>query len=462
MDQPLHQYSLIFPRVRNAATLLAADSIVFGAIYNLLHFLRTGFWLSHFSVAFLGIYIILILTLYVIGAYRPDTVTHHGQYAINTLYGMILVGIISTAFVYALGPNQFTSAFGRGILPATLVLFGAWTVPSRYFASKWVSRRTSRRRWLFIGEWGKFKALAKEFDINPKQVGLIITGDEQNPYKEYQESLLPEDGTLNCLKGSSWDTIILSSYESLDHQALLILMELRKQGTPIHDLTGFFESQRGKIPVLNLENGWFLQDSGFSLLHNRTGIRFKRVTDVILSILFLIPTVPIMIVAGLLICVTSSGPILYSQNRMGLHGRIFQIYKFRTMQENAEAAGAQWASLDDPRVIRFGRFLRSSRLDELPQLWNVLKGDMSFIGPRPERPEFLHQIESRIPFYGIRHLIKPGITGWAQIMYPYGASIEDTRQKLQYDLYYIKNYSVVLDFYILIKTIMVVLSKKGR
>jgi len=163
-----------------------------------------------------------------------------------------------------------------------------------------------------------------------------------------------------------------------------------------------------------------------------------------------------MLIAAIAIKLDTRGPVFYSQTRTGLSGVTFRLYKFRTMVKDAEKSGPRWTKKDDPRITRVGRFLRSTRIDELPQLWNVLLGEMSFIGPRPERPDFNAELEAAIPYYDLRHLVKPGITGWAQVLYPYGASVEDAREKLQYDLYYIKNYSVMLDLVILIRTLRAV------
>jgi exopolysaccharide biosynthesis polyprenyl glycosylphosphotransferase len=172
---------------------------------------------------------------------------------------------------------------------------------------------------------------------------------------------------------------------------------------------------------------------------------------------------PVMIVAGLAIKATSPGPILYNQQRVGMNGKVFTIHKFRSMRADAEATtGAVWATPGrDPRVTRVGAFLRRSRIDELPQLWNVLRGDMSLVGPRPERPEFVSQLTEQIPFYGQRHAVRPGLTGWAQVRYAYGASVEDAMEKLQYDLYYIKNRSIALDVYIIVETLKTVVTRSG-
>ena len=169
-----------------------------------------------------------------------------------------------------------------------------------------------------------------------------------------------------------------------------------------------------------------------------------------------------MAITALVIKLSSRGPVFFSQTRVGFKGRAFTLYKFRTMHNNAEKQGAQWARDNDPRVLPIGHFLRKSRIDELPQCWNIFKGDMSIIGPRPERPEFTSELTNDIPYYDLRHIIKPGLTGWAQVNYPYGASTEDALRKLQYDLYYIKNYSLFLDLNIMLRTLITVFQRSGR
>jgi lipopolysaccharide/colanic/teichoic acid biosynthesis glycosyltransferase len=176
----------------------------------------------------------------------------------------------------------------------------------------------------------------------------------------------------------------------------------------------------------------------------------------------LITLSPLMLITAFAVKLDSKGPILYRQTRTGLNSAPFTLQKFRTMDEGAEKSGAQWSTKGDPRITRLGRLLRAARIDELPQLWNVFSGEMSFIGPRPERPNFTAELEAAIPYYDLRHLVKPGITGWAQVLYPYGASLDDAREKLQYDLYYIKNYSVMLDLVVLVRTLRVVLVGRGR
>jgi len=238
------------------------------------------------------------------------------------------------------------------------------------------------------------------------------------------------------------------------------LLECRLRGIGVEEWPSFYEKQTGKILVTDLRPSWLIFCDGFVNTYRTQAI--KRAIDIILALVGLALTLPVMVVVALLIKLDSVGAILFRQERVGQHGKIFILNKFRSMRANAErASGPVWASVRDPRITRVGRFLRKTRLDELPQLFNVLLGDMSFIGPRPERPDFLRVLQRRIPFYAGRLAVKPGITGWAQIRHPYAASVEETQEKLQYDLYYIKNLSLFLDLLILLQTIQVVLFTRG-
>ena len=190
--------------------------------------------------------------------------------------------------------------------------------------------------------------------------------------------------------------------------------------------------------------------------------RIKRIFDISMAVVIGILTSPIMVIAAIIVRFESPGPIIYSQARVGEHNKEFNVHKFRSMRNDAEKDGAKWAMKNDPRVTKFGNFMRKTRIDELPQLLNVLKGEMSFIGPRPERMVFIKDLEKVIPYYNLRHLVKPGLTGWAQVMYPYGASVEDAKRKLEYDLYYIKHHSISLDIAIMFMTLKTVVFGKGR
>jgi sugar transferase (PEP-CTERM system associated) len=238
------------------------------------------------------------------------------------------------------------------------------------------------------------------------------------------------------------------------------LLQLRMQGVKIEEATSWLEKISGKIEVENLYPSWLVFGEGFR--RSTAFIMVRRAVSITISLTGLVLALPLFPLIMLAIRLDSKGPVFYTQTRVGKAGRIFKVVKFRTMRLDAEAAnGPQWAGDNDPRVTRVGRFLRSSRLDEIPQLWCVLKGDMAFVGPRPERPEFIEWLSKEIPYYGVRHMVRPGLTGWAQVKYKYGSTVEDSREKLQYDLFYIKNASIGLDLLIMFLTVKTVLLRRG-
>jgi sugar transferase (PEP-CTERM system associated) len=238
------------------------------------------------------------------------------------------------------------------------------------------------------------------------------------------------------------------------------LLRCKTDGLDVIDYQTFCERETCRLDLDELRPSWLIFGPGFG--RGFFTDLLKRSFDVVVSLAFLIPTLPITLLTAILVKLESPGPLLYQQERVGLHGRTFMVMKFRSMRQDAERGGSpQWAQVKDPRVTRVGAFIRRTRIDELPQLINVLRGDMSFVGPRPERPFFVEQLSKSIPFYRERHCVKPGITGWAQVNYPYGASLEDARQKLSYDLYYVKNRSPFLDFIIVLSTVRVILLQQG-
>jgi sugar transferase (PEP-CTERM system associated) len=237
------------------------------------------------------------------------------------------------------------------------------------------------------------------------------------------------------------------------------LLHCKVQGINVVDYQSFWERENGCIDIEALQPSWLIYSDGFRL--SPIDNAMKRVFDVLLSLGLLVCTLPVMAITAIAVRLESRGPVLYRQERVGFGGNSFDILKFRSMRDDAERDGIRWAANGDPRVTRVGYFIRKFRIDELPQLFNVLRGDMSFVGPRPERPFFVAQLAKAIPFYGERHSVKPGITGWAQVNYPYGASIEDAKQKLAYDLYYVKNRTLFLDLVILMHTVRVILFSEG-
>jgi sugar transferase (PEP-CTERM system associated) len=238
------------------------------------------------------------------------------------------------------------------------------------------------------------------------------------------------------------------------------LLDCKLQGVRVLDLASHFEQTLGQIRLDSLYAGWLIFGDGFGQGLIRTVV--KRIFDIICASILITLSLPVMIVVAILIALEDGFPLLYRQERVGLNGRLFNVIKFRSMRRDAEKDGKPiWAQAKDNRVTRLGQLIRKLRIDELPQLFSVLKGDMSLVGPRPERPFFVDQLTKEIPFYAVRHSVKPGVTGWAQVRYHYGATVEDSAEKLQYDLYYVKNHSLFLDIVVLFETVGVVLTGKG-
>jgi sugar transferase (PEP-CTERM system associated) len=241
---------------------------------------------------------------------------------------------------------------------------------------------------------------------------------------------------------------------------LRALLECRLNGVQVTDLARYFERVHGQVPIESLKVSWLIYGHGFR--QNLLRAFVKRCFDLIVSAVLLLFTLPLLIVAALLIAADGAGQIIYRQERVGFRGRTFTVFKLRSMGRDAEKDGkAAWASVNDSRITRIGRLLRRTRIDELPQLLNVLKGEMSFVGPRPERPEFVAMLTEQIPFYAVRHSVKPGLTGWAQVRYSYGATVEQSVRKLEYDLYYVKNHTMLLDLVVLLETVRVVVLGEG-
>lgn len=239
-------------------------------------------------------------------------------------------------------------------------------------------------------------------------------------------------------------------------------LKCRIDGVKIYTDITFYEIVLKRLPIKRLSKKYFMVESGFSSYQDSIKKNVKRIFDCVFAIIILIPSLPIMLIAAIIIKLESAGPIIYSQERIGENNKPFKIYKFRSMRSDSEKDGPKWASEHDTRITKFGNIMRKTRIDELPQLYNVLRGQMSFVGPRPERQFFIDTLEKEIPYYNLRHMVKPGITGWAQVKYPYGASVEDSYRKLQYDLYYIKKYSLILDILIILDTVKIVIFGKGR
>ena len=352
---------------------------------------------------------------------------------------------------------------GRGVLLVALGMFGACQYLWHSYSSFVFRLPGLNQRCLVIG----VGELAKDVGaaIEEESSSYTLVGYIQPQGAELEVDVDKIIGMVDSLPESAVrervGKIIVALSERRGVLPFKELLSCRFAGIEIIEAVTFYEQATGQLRVKDINPGWFIYSTGFGF--SNIILFCKRSLDLFFALIGIILTLPILPLIALAIKLESPGDVLFSQLRVGENGRDFKIYKFRSMRQDAEAAGgAVWAQEKDPRITRVGNFLRKTRLDEIPQLFNVFIGDMAFVGPRPERPEFVVGLEEEIPYYGNRHALKPGVTGWAQVRYPYGASVEDSLMKLKYDLYYIKNFSIFLDLKILLETVKVVLFGQGR
>ena len=432
-------------RFTHKACLLAFDIFATIAAFYLASKIRLGLIPNFLSIEFIGLTAIVISTLFLGNGYTSTEIGSRPKLPLNTFFIVLSSTIPATLFIYFRGPEDFTYLFGRGIFPFAITLVGALAVFNRYTLNFFFRASHRSRQILVVGDPDPRNSFNSEILQKRENINFIHI-DRFTDIEQIQD--------LSAI-------VITPNYEPQSHEQLA-LVDCRLKGIPIFPLSDFYENFLFLVPVNEINSKWFFQAEGFTMLHSRASVKIKRIIDICLAIVLMVTTVPISILTAILIKIVSRGPIFFRQTRVGLQGRPFTLYKFRTMQVDSEKHGAQWAKSDDKRIIHCGKFLRTTRIDELPQCWNIIKGEMSIIGPRPERPEFTEQLAKEIPYYELRHIVKPGLSGWAQVSYPYGASVEDALRKLQYDLYYIKHYSLILDLNILLRTVLVTLGRKGR
>jgi sugar transferase (PEP-CTERM system associated) len=402
---------------------------------------------------------ITLFTSYFIELYSPNKIySFSAKERLATICLGLIASFITLSTIFFMAPSE---AFGRRLLICSLIMFGALQLLWHLTYVIFMNREIMNQKVLVVGKGNLARIM--ERIILLKQANYVFTGyyDVSINKGETTEALIQTQcsGLMKYVKKEKINKLVMAVTERRGAFPLQELLGCKFAGVEIVDAPSFYEDIMGKLLIENITPGWFIFSDGFKLDKERKFI--KRLADIICSILGLILSLPLFPFIAVLIMVESKGPIFYRQTRMGESEKNFQLIKFRTMKQDAETNGAVWAQKNDCRVTRIGKILRKTRLDELPQFINVLSGDMSFIGPRPERPEFVEKLKKTIPYYGYRHFVKPGITGWAQIKYPYGASEEDALEKLRYDLYYIKKLSPRLDLVIIIDTIKVVLFGKG-
>ncbi|MBK7353677.1 MAG: TIGR03013 family PEP-CTERM/XrtA system glycosyltransferase [Nitrosomonas sp.] len=404
---------------------------------------------------------VIITSMAAMGMYQSDFKLDFESILLRLMPAFALSFAIMTFIFYVL-PDLY---FGRGLLAIAMILAFALLLLLRMLFFRLPGVEFFRPRAIVLGTGNSahelYKLIAeKSFFRNHNIVGYVpFYGEER---KVPVTAIIEKNSNLGVLAAQKdvSEVIVATQERRGGGFPIQELLECKMNGINVMDIATFYEKERGYIRMDSLQPSWLVFGRGFDQSLIRSLI--KRIFDLCASILLLIVTLPVMLITIIIIFLEDGKPIFYRQARIGRGGTVFSVIKFRSMRKDAEKGGRpQWSTEDDPRITRIGKIIRKLRIDELPQIINVLKGEMSFVGPRPERPYFVDMLIAQVPYYNIRHSVKPGITGWAQVRYPYGSSVEDSIEKLQYDLYYVKNHSLFLDLIILIDTVGVVLLGKG-
>ena len=403
--------------------------------------------------------LVVQLGMIAVGVYGPEALQSL-RFALMRLLAAVSLGVILLATLYFMFPGV---ALWRSNLIFAMPLAIGFLFVLRIMLSRLLGGEAFRRRILVLGA-GKRAArigeLARGGGAGFAVVGYVAMSADKAVvptaiHRDAIDSLADHVVLLNASE------VVLALEERRNALPLADLLRIKTTGVHVNEISSFLERETGRVDLATVNPSWFIFSDGFTA-GQRLSKFAKRLFDIVASVAVLVLTLPILLLTAIAITIDSRGPVFYRQVRVGLYGVEYSIIKLRSMRQDAEVAGqAVWAAEADPRITAVGRFIRKARIDEIPQAWNVLLGEMSFVGPRPERPVFVTELETRIPYYAERHMVKPGLTGWAQINYPYGASIDDARAKLEYDLYYAKNYTPFLDILILLQTLRVVLWPEG-
>jgi sugar transferase (PEP-CTERM system associated) len=401
----------------------------------------------------------LQLAMVGVGAYGADALQSM-RVAAARLVVAVSLGVLLLALIFFLLP---TVTFWRSNLLYAMIFALTGLFGVRLLLGKTLGGDAFKRRVLVLGAGpraARLEELARREGSGFAIVGYVAMNDGPVAVARAVNRNSIKNLNAHVVRHGASE-VVLALEERRNALPLSDLLRIKTTGVHVNDLSSFLERETGRVDLDSLNPSWLIFSDGFSS-GRRISSAGKRLFDILVSAAILILAAPLIAITAIAVKLESKGPAFFRQRRVGLYGQPFEILKIRSMREDAEVGGkAVWAQKDDPRVTRVGQIIRKLRIDELPQAWTVLKGEMSLVGPRPERPQFVSDLEARLPFYAERHVVKPGITGWAQINFPYGASIEDARQKLEYDLYYAKNYTPFLDLLILLQTIRVVIWPEG-
>lgn len=434
-------YLAIFLRLQTSVNLLA----VYGG--------------ATFFIIFAYLFCFYLFDVYNTG-YKIKSYDYLSRYLLAILIAALLIAVI----FYFTPPEKSPLKFGRGIYAINVILVTVSSYIWRLFLNSIFITFKKLKRVVIVGAGTSGKTIYHELQNNDEFsiIGFLDDRHENNNKKIGLHEVLGGSNLLSQMvdKGDIDVAVVSLTYKN-NTNLIKDLLYSKMKGVEIYDIPHLYEELTAKMPVQYLTDSKIAFTTFLGLRKNIYMTRIKPPLDKFLAFIGLLLSMPFIIITSILIKIDSKGPVFYRQDRVGLVGKVFKLIKFRSMITDAEVNGAVWAQDNDPRVTRVGKIIRKIRIDEIPQMWNILKGEMSFIGPRPERPEFVQNLINELPFYAFRHCVKPGVTGWAQVNYRYGASKEDALEKLQYDLYYIKNLSFLLDLNILLRTVRVVLFGRG-
>lgn len=409
---------------------------------------------------------VMLLSMIALGHYQSQQHFSPSMFTETVLRVLVslILGSLALMIIYYMFPQIY---MGRGFHSIALLLSFVGIIFTRAFFYHFVDQNILKRKVLVVGAGSRAQTLINEKGgsqdgVSYRLLGYLPIQNENIEVPKDKVIQIPTEEIADFAIESEVDEIIMAIEDRRKSYPDEELLKCKLAGIKIVDPVTFLEKEQGKVNLEMLHPSWMIYSPGFT--RNDLKSLFARFFDIVSSLIILILMFPVLLLAAFLISAESGfrHPVFYKQERVGLDGRIFTLMKFRSMKVNAEKDGkAVWASKNDSRITATGKFIRKTRIDELPQILNILKGDMRLVGPRPERPEFVEDLATKIPYYKKRHTVKPGLAGWAQLKYPYGATERDAYEKLQYDLYYVKNHNVIMDFFILLQTIEIVIMGKG-
>jgi exopolysaccharide biosynthesis polyprenyl glycosylphosphotransferase len=446
---------------KTALTLLTLDAASTIVVFNVVSYYRLAAQHFIFTPLFAPL-ALLVFGIYLIDGYESRTNLQSLDYTSLHIIAVISATLATLLLTFAFLPAGYELQSSRAVIALSFVVLIPVTLVYRHLIYQRIAHSRAGRSLLFFGDAAGCEAFGEECRKMGVTQPIMYTTLERSEKPGLSPARAFAERILGIRNGQyQVEAIILrESSRDLPSDAAQQLMDLHFGGTPTYTLELFHQVYWHKIPLYRINPTWLFQE-GFQIAREPVFERVKRASDIALAAVGLLLAAPLLAIAGIAIWAEDRGPVFFRQNRVGRNRSKFRLVKLRTMRTGV-ADGPLYTQPGDLRITRVGRFLRATRVDEMPQLWNVFRGDMSLIGPRAEWDRLVEEYEQQIPCYSFRHLVKPGITGWAQVNYPYGASIEDTQRKLEYDLYYIRHFSFLLDASIVLKTVQIMLFGKGR